>query len=272
MEKIYEYLNIAVDKIVFFAPKFLLAAIIAWIGIKIIKKVTNLVKLGLEKSGFSNNFAPFIISVSDIVLKVSLIFIIASILGADLTGFIAILAAAGFAIGMALQGSLGNFASGILVLSFKPYKADDWIKINDNFGQVEEIGIFNTKIITRDSNTLIVPNSIVTDSILTNYSLIGTRRVEVLIPIPYSESFPRVKKLINEALDEISDVLKDPKPVVEIDNYDTHSVIIAVRPYAHPDHYWRVVRDTKAVIKKVFHENNIQIAYVEGYQLGEIGE
>ena len=272
MEKIYEYLNIAVDKIVFFAPKFILAAIIGWIGIKIIKKITNLVKLGLEKSGFSNNFAPFIISVTDIILKISLIFIIASILGADLTGFIAILAAAGFAIGMALQGSLGNFASGILVLSFKPYKTDDWIKINDNFGQVEEIGIFNTKIITRDSNTLIVPNSIVTDSILTNYSLIGTRRVEVLIPIPYSESFPRVKKLINEALDEIPDVLKDPKPVVEIDNYDTHSVIIAVRPYAHPDHYWRAVRDTKAVIKKVFHENNIQIAYVEGYQLGDIGE
>jgi len=170
MEKLYEYLNIAADKIIFFAPKVLLAAIITWIGIKIIKKVTNLVKLGLEKSGFSKNFAPFIVSVTNVLLKISLIFIIASILGADLTGFIAILAAAGFAIGMALQGSLGNFASGILVLSFKPYKTGDWITINDNFGQVEEIGIFNTKIISRDSNTLIIPNSIVTESILTNYS------------------------------------------------------------------------------------------------------
>ena len=272
MEKLYEYLNIAVDKIVFFAPKFLLAAVIAWVGIKIIKKITNLVKLGLDKSGFSSNFAPFIISVTDIILKISLIFIIASILGADLTGFIAILAAAGFAIGMALQGSLGNFASGILVLSFKPYKTDDWIKINDNFGQVEEIGIFNTKIITRDHNTLIVPNSIVTDSILTNYSLIGTRRVEVLIPMPYSESFPRVKKLINEALFEIDSILKDPLPIIEINNYDTHSVMIAVRPYANPNDYWKAVRDTKAIIKKVFHENEIKIAYIEGYMMGEIGE
>ena len=272
MEKLYEYLNIAIDKIVFFMPKVLLAVVIIWVGLKIIKKITNLVKLGLEKSGFSNNFTPFIISISDVLLKISLIFIIATILGANLTGFIAILAAAGFAIGMALQGSLGNFASGILVLSFKPYKTDDWIKINDNFGQVEEIGIFNTKIITRDHNTLIVPNSIITESILTNYSLIGTRRVEVLIPMPYGESFPRVKKLITDALFDIPAILKDPKPIIEIDNYDTHSVIIAIRPYAKPDDYWKAVRDTKAIIKKVFHENGVQIAYVEGYELGEIGE
>ena len=272
MEKLYEYLNIAIDKIVFFIPKIILAGIIAWIGIKIIQKLTKLVRLGLEKSGFSNNFAPFIVSVTDIVLKITLIFIIASILGADLTGFIAILAAAGFAIGLALQGSLGNFASGILVLSFKPYKTNDWIQINDNFGQVEEIGIFNTKIITRDSNTLIVPNSIVTESILTNYSLIGTRRVEVLIPIPYSESFPKVYNLISEALLEIPYILKKPKPIIEIDKYDTHSIMIAVRPYAKPDDYWKADRETKAIIKRVFHENDIQITYIEGYMMGEIGE
>ena len=111
----------------------------------------------------------------------------------------------------------------------------------------------------------------VTESIITNYSLIGTRR-EVLIPIPYSERFPRVKKLINEVLFEIPDVLEDSKPVIEIDNYDTHNVMIAVRPYAHPDHYWKVARDTKAVIKRVFHENNIKIAYVEGFEMREIGE
>ena len=181
MDKLYEFLNIAIEKIIFFVPKLVLAGIIIWIGLKIISKITEMVRALLEKADFSPTVSPFIVSVLNVLLKIGLLFIVAAIIGADLTGFIAILAAAGFAIGMALQGSLGNFASGILVLSFKPYKVNDWIKIEDNFGRVDEIGIFNTKIITRDFNTLIVPNSKVTDSILTNYSEIGTRRVDFIV-------------------------------------------------------------------------------------------
>lgn len=272
MEKITAFLDMLLEKTIFYIPKIVLAGVIFWIGLKIIKKLTSLVSAFLVRADFSPTISPFLVSVLNIILKIGLIFIIASILGADLTGFVAILAAAGFAIGMALQGSLGNFASGILVLAFKPYKVNDWIKIEDNFGRVDEIGIFNTKMITRDDNTLIIPNSKVTDSILTNYSEIGTRRVAVMVPIPYTESFPRVKKLVLEALDEIPSILKDPEPLIEIESFDTHSVILAIRPYALPDSYWEAVRETYAMIKKVFHENNIQIAYVEGFQLGDIGE
>ncbi len=272
MDKLYEFLNIAIEKIIFFVPKLVLAGIIIWIGLKIIAKITEMLRSLLEKADFSPTISPFIVSVLNVLLKIGLLFIVAAIIGADLTGFIAILAAAGFAIGMALQGSLGNFASGILVLSFKPYKVNDWIKIEDNFGRVDEIGIFNTKIITRDFNTLIVPNSKVTDSILTNYSEIGTRRVAVIIPVPYTESFPRVKALLMEAIMEIPTVLKDPEPIIEIENFDTHNVMIAIRPYAEPDNYWETVRETYATVKRVFHENDIKIAYVEGYQLGEIAE
>ncbi|MGB5263511.1 MAG: mechanosensitive ion channel family protein [Lutimonas sp.] len=272
MDKLYEFLNIAIEKIIFFVPKLVLAGIIIWIGLKIIAKITEMLRSLLEKADFSPTISPFIVSVLNVLLKIGLLFIVAAIIGADLTGFIAILAAAGFAIGMALQGSLGNFASGILVLSFKPYKVNDWIKIEDNFGRVDEIGIFNTKIITRDFNTLIVPNSKVTDSILTNYSEIGTRRVAVTIPVPYTESFPRVKALLMEAILEIPTVLKDPEPIIEIENFDTHNVMIAIRPYAEPDNYWETVRETYATVKRVFHENDIKIAYVEGYQLGEIAE
>ena len=272
IEKAYQYLDLALDKVVFFVPKLLLAALIIWVGLKVIKKLTSLAEVTLEKSGITDNIRPFLLSIIRALLNIGLIFIIAGIIGANLTGFIAILAAAGFAIGMALQGSLGNFASGILILTFKPYQCNDWIKLEYNFGRVEEIGIFNTKMISRDSNTLIIPNSKVTDSILTNYSVIGTRRVEVFVPIPYTESFPRVKKLIEEGLYTISEVLKEPKPVIEIENFDTHSVVLAVRPYAEPDEYWQAVRQTRAMLKKLFHENNYQITYVEGYQFGEIGE
>lgn len=272
MDKIYTFIDAAIEKILFFVPKLVLAGIVVWLGLKIVKKITELARNLLTRAEFSPTIAPFLISVLNVLLKISLLFIVASIIGADLTGFIAILAAAGFAIGMALQGSLGNFASGILVLSFKPYKVNDWIKIEDNFGRVDEIGIFNTKMITKDHNMLIIPNSKVTDSILTNYSEIGTRRVAVNIPIPYDESFPRVKNLLLEAISNLPSVLKDPQPVIEIENFDSHSVMLAVRPYALPDLYWAAVQETHETIKKVFHNNNIKFAYDGGVELGEIGE
>ncbi|MDZ7614376.1 MAG: hypothetical protein U5K51_12245 [Flavobacteriaceae bacterium] len=114
MDKINSFLNTALEKIVFFVPKLVLAGIVIWIGLKIVKKMTEVTRAVLERTEFSPTIAPFLISVLNVLLKITLLFIVASIIGADLTGFIAILAAAGFAIGMALQGSLGNFASGIL--------------------------------------------------------------------------------------------------------------------------------------------------------------
>lgn len=272
MDKIYSFLDIAEEKIVFFVPKLVIAGIVIWIGLKIIKKLTLVSQNILIRADFSPTISPFLISVLNLLLKIALLFIVATIIGADLTGFIAILAAAGFAIGMALQGSLGNFASGILVLSFKPYKVNDWIKIEDNFGRVDEIGIFNTKIITKDHNMLIIPNSKVTDSILTNYSEIGTRRVEVNIPIPYDESFPKVKKIIFDAIIDLPSILKEPIPIIEIENFDAYSVLIAVRPYALPDNYWEAVRETNEAIKKVFHDNNVKVVYEAGFEFGEIGE
>ena len=272
MDKIYQYLEIATDQVVFYIPRILFAILVLWTGLKIIKKISGLTKKGLEKTGFADNIAPFIISLVDILLKIALFMGIAGILGANLTGLVAILAAAGFAVGMALQGSLGNFASGILILVLKPYVKGDWVKIDDYYGKVQEIGIFNTKIISADENTLIIPNSHITESTITNYSDIGTSRIAVFMPTPYTESFPKIKKLIGEALKEIPEVLKEPEPVIEIENFDTHNVIIAVRPYVAPENYWAGLRETRAVIKRVYHENGIKIAYVEGYQLGDIAE
>jgi len=272
MEKIYHYLEVATDNIVYYIPWLFLAILILWIGLKIIKKIVEWTRSGLERTGFTENLTPFLISMVDISLKIGLFLIVATVLGANLTGFVAALAAAGFAIGMALQGSLGNFASGILILTFKPYVKGNWIKVEDYYGKVEEIGIFNTKVINEEENTLIIPNSKITDSVITNFSEIGTTRIAVFIPTPYTESFPKIKKLLTEALKEIPEILEEPDPVIEIDNFDTHNVIIAVRPYTKPDNYWIATRKTRAVIKKVYHENGIKIAYVEGYQLGDIAE
>ncbi len=272
MEKFNEYLQIAQEKIVFFAPKILLAIAILWIGFKIIKKLAKLFDLALEKSGMSANIRPFLMSMVSVSLKVLLLIIVAGIVGLELTIFATIIAASVFAIGMSLQGSLGNFASGLIVLSLKPYNVGDWIQIDDKFGKVEEIGVFNTIVTTPGNKTLIIPNSKITDDVVTNYSKKGMIRLEIDITMPYEESFPKIKNIISEALSTIPQILKEPQPEIGIENFDSHSVQIAVRPYAIPDDYWDVTFASYECIKKAFSEHNIKVAYSEGVEFGTIGE
>ncbi len=272
IEKINEYLQIALDKVVFFLPKILLAGLILWVGFKVVKKLVKLVGIALEKTGFSETLRPFLSSTVSVILKGAVLFAIASIIGADLTGLMAILAAVGFAVGMALQGSLGNFASGILILTLKPYKIGDWIQLDDKFGRVEEIGIFSTDVLTPGNKILIIPNSKITDSVVTNFSEKGKIRLELQVTMPYDESFPRVKKIITEALFELPQVLKEPLPDIGIENFDSHSVQLLVRPYVAPNDYWDVIFESNKAIKSAFSANNIKVAYSEGVEMGAIGE
>jgi len=272
MDKFNEYFQIAIDKAVFFLPRIIAAGLILWIGFKIVKKLVKWVGIALEKAGFSETLRPFLSSTLGIILKGVVLFVIASVIGADLTGLVAILAAAGFAVGMALQGSLGNFASGILILTLKPYKIGDWIQLEDKFGMVEEIGIFSTDVLTPGNKILIIPNSKVTDSVVTNYSEKGMIRLELEVTMPYAESFPKVKEIILEALKTIPKVLKDPAPEIGINTFDSHSIELLVRPYVLPDDYWEVTFQTNEAIKKAFSANQIKVAYSEGIEIGNIGE
>ncbi|NHF57913.1 mechanosensitive ion channel family protein [Flavobacteriaceae bacterium TP-CH-4] len=271
-EKFNEYLQIAIDKAVFYLPKIILAGIILWIGFKVVKKVVQLVAQALKKTGFSETLRPFLSSTVSVILKGAVLFVIASILGADLTGLFAILAAAGFAIGMALQGSLGNFASGILILTLKPYKIGDWVQVEDKFGRVKEIGIFSTDVLTPGNKILIIPNSMITDSVVTNYSERGMIRLELEVTMPYEESFPRVRQIIRTALATVSKILSSPEPEIGILNFDSHSITLIVRPYVLPDDFWEVTFNANTAIKKAFNANNVKIAYSEGVEMGLIGE
>lgn len=272
MDKLNEYFQIAVDKVVFFAPKVILAAVILWVGFNLIKKAMNLLGIGLAKAGFSDTIRPFLVSIIEVILKVALLFIIAGIIGIELSIFATIIAASVFAIGMALQGSLGNFASGLIVLSMKPYEAGDWIQVEDKFGKVEEIGVFNTIIVTPGSKTMIIPNGKITSDVVTNFSKKGIIRLELEVTMPYDEDFPRVKEIIREALAPIDKILPDPITDIGIVAFDTHFVKIAVLPYVIPDDYWEVTYDSYRNIKRAFSENGIQVAYSEGVEMGAIGK
>ena len=270
--KINEYANLALDKIIKFAPSVISAVLVLWIGFKIIKKVNKLVDVALEKSGLSITIRPFISSIVNIMLKVAVILAAAGILGVDLGVFATIIGASVLAIGLSLQGSLGNLASGLLVLSLKPFKIGDWIDIDGKFGRVSEIGIFNTTVITPGKKTLIIPNSKTTSEVVTNYSKKGVIRLEIDVTMPYSESFPKVKSIILDAIKPIKKILETPEPEIGIEGFDSHSVHIAVRPYVHPDDYWEVTFACFENIKAAFSKNNIQVAYSEGVELGSIGE
>lgn len=270
--KLQYYLDIALDQAVFIIPRLLLGFFILWLGFKLIKKLSKLIKKALIKFGVTDTLRPFITSIINVGLKIFLIMLVANIVGADITGLIAILAATGFAVGMALQGSLGNFASGVLILSLRPYKTGDWVSIDEKFGKVIEIGIFNTNIITPGHNLLIVPNSKVTDNVVTNFSNKGVFRLELYVTIPYDESYPKVEQIIKSTISTIPILLKEPSPEIGISKFDSHNVEIAIRPYVLPDDFWQGTFEFNAAIKKAFHSNDIQVAYSEGVEMGAIGE
>ena len=272
MEKLQEYINLARDQVIFYSPRLILALLILWIGIKIIKKASGWLNLILEKSGFTSTTRPFLVSIGIVGLRIGLLFTIAGILGIELSIFATIIAASVFAIGLALQGSLGNFASGLIVLSIKPYSVDDWIMVDDSFfGKVEEIGVFNTKILTPGLKTLIIPNAKITSDVVTNYSLKGIVRLELEISMPYSESFPRMKEIILEAVKQSNYVKKGNPIEVGITNFDSHDIKISIRPFVLPDHYWNATYECYEYIKKALSDNSIRVAYSEGVELGQIG-
>jgi len=272
MDKINEYANLALDKVIKYSPSVISAILVLWIGFKVIKKIDKLVRVGLEKSGLSITIRPFISSVINIALKVAVLLAAAGMLGVDLGVFATIIGASVLAIGLSLQGSLGNLASGLLVLTLKPFKVDEWIDLDGKFGRVSEIGIFNTTVITPGKKTLLIPNSKITSEVITNYSKIGIIRLEINVTMPYSESFPKVKEIILDAVKPIDKVLKEPEIEIGIQNFDSHSIDIVVRPYVHPDDYWDVTFKCFENIKAAFSKNNIQVAYSEGVEMGSIGE
>lgn len=269
---INKYLTTATDTVILYAPKLLSAVLILFVGFWIAKRLSKVMRLSLNRSTLSDEITSFLISLIDIVLKVAILLFAAGIAGFDTSALVGILAAAGFAIGLALQGGLGNFASGIIILVFKPYRVNDWISIDDKFGKVEEIQIFNTILVTPGLKTLIIPNGQITENIVTNYSKKGHIRLEIEVTMPYAESFPKVKNIIENVLAQNSNVLPDPVPLVGIEKYDSHNVVIGVKPYVHPDEYWDATYAIHQAIKRAFFENGIKMAYSEGVELGTIGE
>jgi len=279
MKEIKEYFNglfsfdqNSIDKIVSYGGKIVVAGLVLWIGMKIVKKLYQVIEKVMVKASISDNIRPFLLNIIEVSLKVIVIFIALSVLGADLSGLVALVAAIGFAIGMSLQGSLGNFASGLLILTLKPYKVGDWIQLGEKFGRVSEIMIFNTKLLTPGQKVLIVPNSKITDDVVTNYSEKGVIRLEIDVHIPYEEDWHIIKEILLDAINKVPKVLKKPKVEIGIADFDSHSLQVMVRPYVVPDDFWEVTFKAHEALKAALYDHNIKVPYSEGIEFGKFGK
>jgi small conductance mechanosensitive channel len=272
MPNLEKYLQVMLNNIISYAPKLVGAVVVLAIGFWVANKLGRVVVDRLKRSQLSPEITSFIGSMFGITLKIVVLLMAAGIAGFDTSALVGMLAAAGFAVGLALQGGLANFASGILILIFKPYKVSDWIDINGKFGKVEEIQIFNTLLTTPGLKTLIIPNGQVTSNIVTNFSKKGLLRLELKINIPYEESFPKVKTIVEKAIGQSIYIKKEREPLVGIEVFDAYYIQISVKPFVNPDEYWEAFYEINALLKKAFNENNIHVAYPDTVTMGKIGD
>ena len=238
--------------------KDLLGAIIIYIvGRFIIKQVGRLLARILEKRKLEISVQTFLRSLVSILLNLLLAFAIVSRLGVETTSFAALLASAGVAIGMALSGNLSNFAGGLIILVFKPFKVGDYIEGQNANGTVREIQIFHTILTTVDNKVIYVPNGALSSNAITNYSKQETRRAEWVFGVEYGEDFEKVKAVLQRIIDADPRILKDPAPMIALGALSASSVDIKVRAWAKTADYWDVYFDMNKIVYDTFNKEGI---------------
>lgn len=244
-----------------YSPKIVLALFTLIVGFWLANKLANLSGSGMRKRQYDPSLIQFLKSLISVSIKVMVVIAAADVIGIRTTSFVAVIGAASLAIGLALQGSLANFAGGVLILIFKPFKVGDLIESQGQLGTVKEIQIFNTILITFDNKTVILPNGSVTNNHIVNYSKEGKIRVELVAGISYSSNIKQAKEVIERVLQSHSNVLQDPEPFVGVLELADSSVNLAVRPWCKPEDYWQVYFDIYEQTKIALDEAGIEIPF-----------
>ncbi len=240
----------------------ILGAIVIWIiGSWIIKKLIGGSRTVMTKRGFDESLQKFLLNLISWALKILLILVILSQLGIETTSFAAILAAAGLAVGLALQGSLGNFAGGVLLMIFKPIKIGDLIEAQGELGVVKEIEIFTTKLIGLSNREIIIPNGALSNGNIINYSTEGTRRVDLTFGVGYDSDIKKTKEVLMNVLTSHPNVISDPAPTVNVSELADSSINFAVRPWCKTEDYWTVYFDITENTKEALDAAGIEIPY-----------
>jgi small conductance mechanosensitive channel len=241
--------------------RILVAAAIAFGGYYIARIGSPWLAGLLERTGLDRMLVGFIVSLARAAFLLFVAIAALSQLGLDTTSLVALIAGAGIAVGLALKDSLGNFAAGVMLLIFRPFKAGDFIITGELMGTVNEIGIFHTRMNTPDNIEMIVPNSALYTSAITNYSVRDTRRLDLAIGIDYADDIAKARELIMQVFEKDDRVLKDPAPAVLVDRFGASSVDLLVRPWIRSADMPQVKSDLQQTIKEAFDANGITIPF-----------
>ena len=245
-----------------FLPKILMAIAILIIGFWLVKTISRTLRKLMKRFKIDETLSGFILDLLKLIMKIGVILAIVMKLGiVKESMLVAAIGATAFAIGMALQGSLGNFAGGALIMVFKPFKVGDLIEVQGVFGEVKEIQIFNTKILTPSNKTAFIPNGALSNGNIINYSLKGRFRVDLSVGISYNSNIAEAKKILLEVMEKNPNVLKNPKPAVSVKELGDSSVNLAIRPWTTPAKYWDVYFDILEECKIALDTAKIEIPF-----------
>ena len=244
-----------------YTPKLALAILTLLIGLWIISGIGKLLVVSMQRSKVDPTLIPFMESLVSWMLKLLLFISVASMIGIATTSFIAVLGAAGLAIGLALQGSLANFAGGVLIMIFKPYKVGDLIESQGHLGEVKEVQIFNTILLSPQSKQIIIPNGAVSNGSIVNFTTEGKIRVDLSVGVSYDADIDKTKTVLMDVLLANDKVMQQPAPFVGLSEMADSSVNFAVRPHCLPEHYWDVYFEINEAMKKALDKNAIAIPF-----------
>lgn len=241
--------------------KILVALLVYWIGKFLVDMLYKFVKGALERRKVDASINSFVLSLVRVVLMFILIITIIGVLGINTSSFVALFASAGVAIGMALSGTLQNFAGGVMILLFKPYKVGDWIEAAGVSGGVKEIQIFNTILTTADNKVIIVPNGKLSNDMVINYSKGGTRRVDWSFGIAYGDDFDKAKAVLTQFINDDKRILKNPAPAIVLDKLADSSVQVVVRVWVNGGDYWDVMYAMNERVYKEFGKHGLSFPF-----------
>jgi len=254
-------LEILQELIMSYGLKLLGALVVLIIGLWLIKFLTRTITRLMEARNVDPSLRSFLRTAFSIIMKLLLVIIIATMIGIPMTSFVAILGAAGLAVGLALSGTLQNFAGGVMILLFKPYKVGDYVEAQGYTGTIKEIQIFHTVMLTVDNKTIIIPNGPLSTGSLINYSKEPLRRVDLTIGISYGNSFENAKEVLNSLIAQDDRILKDPEPFIGLNTMADSSINLVVRLWVNAEDYWGVYFRMNNEVYNEFPKNGLSFPF-----------
>lgn len=258
-EQLTDYANHFLRVLIDYSPKLISAFIILFVGLYTIRLINRFIRRLMIKRDLEPTLTKFLADILLWALRVLLFVTFISKLGIETSSFVAILGAMGLAVGLSLQGSLSNFAGGMLIILFKPFKVGNTIEAQGVIGTVSEIQIFVTKLITANNQTIFIPNGSLSNGTIINYSLQNSRRADLTIAISYETDIRKAKEIILSVLNSDPKILKTPAPDVSVKSLTDSGIQLAVRPWATNENFWSVYSDTLQNCKQAFDAAGISI-------------